>query len=455
MKTIANFLLCIAVSSTAFCQSNKAIADKIVAVVGDRTILYSEIRNAVEDAHRHETMMPGIAECTFLEQAVVSKVLMLQAEKDSLPVTEEHVEAELDQRIRYFINLFGSEEALAEYAGKPIYQIRSDSRGVIRERMLAETMQQKILSNVRITPAEVRVFFDRIPKDSLPYLESEVEVGHVTIYPRYSQEMERYTIAELNNYRRQVEMKVATFQQLAQSFSQHIASKDHGGKYQVNRNEKIWSPAFLSAVFRLKEGEISIPVKCDPYGYFLVKMIERRGDDADVQLILRTPAVTDIELKMASGRLDTARAKILAGSMTFNQAALKYSEDEATTFQGPYMLNSSGSTLVPIDQLDKELVSTISRLTIGDISQPTPIVNREGKRGVRVIYLKSRTEPHRMNLRDDYSKISSMALEEKKALAFNKWLETKVRDFYIRIQNENISDCPAIMKYASTNRADN
>ena len=259
----------------------------------------------------------------------------------------------------------------------------------------------------------------------------------------------------MNNYKKQIETKVVTFDRLAREVSMDPGSKERGGSYQINRNEKTWDPVFLSTAFRLKEGEISSPVKSDRFGYFLIQMVERRGDDADVRLILRIPPVTDAEIKTASSKLDTARSKIVAGSMVFNEAALKYSEDESAKFSGAFILNRDGSPYVTIDQLDKEMVATISKMKVGDISQPIPFVNEQDKKGVRIVFLKSRSEPHRMNLNNDYSKISTMALEEKKALALDKWLKARIPTYYIMIDPETGTECPAIGKYASLEVAGN
>lgn len=430
-------------------QAVKVVADKIVAVVGDRIILQSDIKNSIEDARRQGSTVPEGAECVLMEQALISKVLMLQAEKDSLPVSDEDVEAELDQRIRHFINQTGGQAELEEYAGKTIYQIKDDARESVKENKLASAMQQKIVNGVRITPTEVKVFFDRIPKDSLPFFESELEVGQIILFPKASRDLEQYIISEMNNYKRQIETKVASFDQLAQRYSEDPGSKDRGGKYQINRNEKTWDPAFLSASFRLKNGEISAPVKSEKFGYFLIQMMERRGDDADVRLILRTPPVTDAEIKQAIGKLDTIRSKVIAGTLTFNEAATKYSDDESAKYAGPFLLNRDGSPYVTIDQMDKEMVAMIGKMKVGDFSQPTQFTGDGGKKGVRIVYLKSRSEPHRMNLADDYSKISQAALEEKKGLALDKWIKAKMPTYYIMIDGVTKQECPKMQQYAS------
>jgi len=332
-------------------QPKKVVADKIAAVVGDRIILQSDVRNSVADMARRGENLPPNAECMIMEQAVVSKVMMLQAEKDSLPVTEEDVEADLDNRIRSYINQFGSQEAVEEIAGKTIYQIKDDARESVREQKLAASMQRKIVENVRITPVEVKAWFDKIPKDSLPFYESELEIGQIILYPKASRDLEQYIIGEMNNYRRQIELKLTNFEQLAKRVSEDPGSKDRGGQYQLNRNEKTWDPVFLSTSFRLKEGEISPPVK-SKFGFHIIQMVQRNGDDAIVRHILRIPPVTSDELDQAKRKLDTVRSKIIAGTLTFNEGAAKYSDEESAKYTGPYLTNRDGSTFVTIDQLE-------------------------------------------------------------------------------------------------------
>ena len=430
-------------------QSKKVVADKITAIVGDRVILLSEIKNSLADIERQGGEIPPNGECVLMDQAILSKVLMLQAEKDSLPVTDEEVEADLDNRIRQYINKLGSQEALEEIAGKTIYQIKDDARESVKEQKLAAAMQRKIVDNVRITPVEVKAFFDKIPKDSLPFYETELEIGQIIIYPKASRDIEQYIVGEMNNYRRQVESKLTTFDQLARAVSEDPGSKERGGQYQVNRNEKTWDPVFLSTAFRLKEGEISAPVK-GKFGYHIIQMVQRNGDDAIVRHILRIPPVTDAEINTAKVKLDTVRSKIIAGTLTFNEAATKYSDDEAAKFTGPFITNRDGSTYVTIDMLDKDMVTMIGKMKIGEYSAPVAFKDeQQGKKGVRFIYLKSRSEPHRMNLKDDYSKISTFALEEKKSKVLEKWIQDKLPTYYIMLDPETAGDCPLLKRFAS------
>jgi peptidyl-prolyl cis-trans isomerase SurA len=428
-------------------QSAKVVGDKIMAVVGDRIILYSDIQNTIADAVRNGNQVPDNAQCVLLEQAIVSKVLMLQAEKDSLPVTDDEVEADLDNRIRRYINMYGSQEALEEIAGKSIYQIKEDARATVKEQKLAEAMQRKIVENVHITPNEVKIFYGKIPKDSLPFFESELEIGQIVFYPKANRDLEKYVMDEMLNYKKQVEMKLATFEQLAIRYSEDPGSKERGGQYQVNREDKTWDPNFLAACFRLKnEGDIIGPVK-SKFGFHLIQLVQRLGDEAVIRHILRIPPVTDAEVKLAMNKADSIRAKVLSGLMSFAAAATRYTEDEQAKFSGPYFLGRDGSPYVTIDLLDKELVAMLDKLKPGEYSQPV-VFDDNGKKAVRFIHYKSRTEPHRLNMKDDFSRISAMALEEKKQMALEKWMKEKIPSYYIMVEEEGKS-CEQVNKWAS------
>lgn len=445
MKKFITLSLGLCFITSAFAQSAKVVADKILGIVGDRIILYSDIKNTIADAERGGDSIPANAHCYLLEQALVSKVLMLQAEKDSLPVTDDEVEADLENRIRRYINMYGSQEALEEIAGKSIYQIKEDARITVREQKLAESMQRKIAESVRITPNEIKAFFDRIPKDSLPFFESELEIGQIVFYPKANRDLEKYVMDELNNYKKQVEMKLTTFEQLAQRYSEDPGSKDRGGQYQVGRNDKTWDPNFLSACFRIKnEGEMIGPIK-SKFGYHLIQLVERKGDDALIRHILKIPPVTDDEIKQAIVKADSIKAKVTSGSMSFAAAATRYGEDEQAKFSGPYFLGRDGSPYVTIDLLDKDLVAMLDKLKPGEYSHPV-VFEENSKKGVRVIHYKSRSEPHRLNIQDDYSKISQMALEEKKQQALDKWMKVKIPTYYIMVDDE-MGTCEQLTKW--------
>jgi peptidyl-prolyl cis-trans isomerase SurA len=438
------------VAIASYAQPKKIVADKIVAVVGDKIVLQSDIQNAIADAKRNGGTIPDNANCSLLEQALVSKVLMLQALKDSLPVTEEEIESELDNRIRYYISQFGSQAELERVAGKTIYQLKDDSRESVRERKLAEAMQKKIVDNINVTPTEVKAYFDKIPKDSLPFFESEVEVGQIVIFPKASRDLDQFMIDELNHYKTEIEAKHMTFDQTARMYSEDPGTKDRGGLLEIDRNDKNIDPTFMAAAFRLKDGEIS-PVIKSQFGYHIIQMVQRNGDLATVRHILRIPPVTDVEIKEGIAKLDSVRSKIIAGTMDFSAAAGKYSEDPNAKFTGPYIMSADGDTYNRIDELDKDIVAALSNLKVGEISQPLTFTDERGKKGVRLVYLKSRSEPHRMNLRDDYNKIKQAALEEKKYKSLDKWLDTHIPNYYIMVDSDE--NCPQLQKWTNASKA--
>jgi peptidyl-prolyl cis-trans isomerase SurA len=448
MKRLFFLFLSIFTYCLCFAQPQKIVADKIVAIVGDRIILHSDISNSLSDMKRQGTELPPNAECLILEQALVSKVLMLQAEKDSLPVTEEEIEAELDQRIRYFINAYGTQEQLETIAGKTIYQIKDDARDGVKENKLAQAMQRKIVEAVKITPTEVKDFFEKIPKDSLPFYESEFEIGQIVLYPKASRDLEDYVKNELNNYKKQVESGIANFEQLAKRYTDGEDEQTKGRQFQINRTEKTWDPAFLLAAFRLKDGEIS-PVIKSKFGYHIIQMIQRNGVEAIVRHILRIPPVTETEINASISKLDSIRANLISGTTSFPIAAGKYSEDDAAKYTGPFIQSRDGDTYNTIDELDKDIVTALDKLKIGEYSQPMAFADQRGKKGVRILYLKSRSEPHRMNLKDDYDKISNFALEQKKSTALDKWLKERIPTYYIMVDPAGSVKCTQLEKWTT------
>ena len=441
------FVFTISLSTSLFAQQKKVIADKIVAQVGDKIILRSDIYNSIQDAQRQGQPLPPNPECVLVERALIEKALVLQAEKDSLPVSEEDLEASLDNQIRGFVMQYGSKEVLEEVAGKSVYQLKEDFRQPFKERSLADQMRKKIVENIKVTPNEVREYFDKIPKDSLPFYESELEVSQIVLYPKANREVESYVTRELNDWKKQVEDGSKKFEQLAKSYTEDPGSKESGGQYNINRNDKFWDPAFISAAFKLKEGQVSQVVK-SKFGLHIIQMVSKSGDDAVIRHILRIPPVTDAEIKESIEKLDSIRSKLTAGTINFGEAVNRYSEDETSKFSGGTIQGRDGSNFVTIDQLDKDMVLAIKNLKVGEYSQPIPFTDERGKKAVRLAYLQTRTEPHRENLKDDYSKISQQVLEEKKNDVLEKWFQTHIPNYYIAIDKE-FSGCTNVKEWAS------
>ena len=434
LKNILSACTLTILSATAFAQ-HKVVADKIVGIVGDKVILQSDISNAVSDLQRQGTQLPPDVDCYIMEQQLISKAMVLQAEKDSIQVGEDEIEALLDNQIRGFIQQYGSKEALEEIAGRTVYQIKEDFRPSFRERELSKRMQQKVVEAVRITPQEVKAYYDKIPPDSLAYLESELEIGEIVVYPKPSRDLEKLAMDELSEFRNQVQNGKATCESLASLYSDDPAVKENRGQYAINRGEKTWDPAFLNHAFRLKEGQIS-PVFKSKFGYHIIQMVSRAGDDAIVRHILRIPKVTETEINAAIKSLDSVRAKLVAGTISFGAAVAQYSEDDNSKYTGGMVQGQNGGSFLTIDQLDKDMVTMLKNLDVGEYSKPTPFNDQRGKQGVRIVFLKTRTEPHRENLKDDYNRVAQRALEIKKQGVLEKWFAEKIPTFYLLIDNE-------------------
>jgi peptidyl-prolyl cis-trans isomerase SurA len=425
----------------------KVVADKIVGIVGDKIVLKSEIFIANEDIKRSGGQEQDA--CTILDGMLVQKALVLQAEKDSIPVTEEEIDAEIDQKIRYFIAQYGSKEALEQIAGRSIYQMKEEFRQPIKEQRMAAGMRAKIVEGVKITPTEVKEFYDKIPKDSLFFYESELQIGMIVVYPKASRDIETLDIEELNGYKEDVESGRKKFETLASLYSDDPGSKDKGGMYQINRMEKQWDPVFLAAAFRLKDGQIS-PVIKTKFGYHIIQMVSRNGDDAVIRHILRIPQITEPETNAAVAKLDSVRQQLIAGSIGFGEAVAKYSDDENAKFTAGILMARDGSNYLKFDELDKEMVLLLknANLSSGQYSKPTAFTDERGKKGVRIIYLISKSEPHRENLKDDYNRIAQRALEVKKNKVLQAWFQSKISTYYIMIDGD-YRNCSNLTKWAT------
>ena len=444
-------LLCIIavfVTASSFAQpvskAKYVVADKIIAVVGDKIVLKSDIDNSLADMQRQGIDLPSNAFCLSLEQAMGIKALVLQAEKDSLPITEEEIDIDIENRIRNYINQLGSKDELERVAGKSVYQMKEDFKEAIRDQKLAQAMRNKVVQDFRITPKEVQEYFNKIPTDSLPFYETEMEIGQIVIFPKASRDAEEYCVEQLKEYKQQIESGKRDFCAIANNYTDDPGSKDKCGQYEINRSQKNLDPTWLSKAFALKEGQISAPFKTK-FGYHILQLVSRAGDDAVVRHILRIPQVTKVEVQETKDKLDSVRAKLITGNLTFGDAVNKYTNDDASKFTGGMIQGPNGGYLT-IDQLDKDLVAMLKDLKVGQYSQPVEYTDETGKKGVRIVYLKTKTEPHRMNIKDDYNRISEQALEEKKNEALDAWFIKKIPTYFIMV-DDDYKSCPEMSKW--------
>jgi peptidyl-prolyl cis-trans isomerase SurA len=263
------------------------------------------------------------------------------------------------------------------------------------------------------------------------------------MYPKAGRELERFAQDELIDYKKQIEGGLKSFETMAKLYSEDPGSKQNGGRYEINKNETQWDSDFKNAAFRLKDGQVS-PVIKSKFGYHIIQMVSRNGDDAVIRHILRIPQITEEDIELARNRLDSIRSKLIAGTLTFGEAVDKYSEDQYSKFTAG-IINGAGGSYVTIDELDKDLVANLNKLKVGEYSPVLVFKDEREKAGLRVVIIRSKTDPHRENLKDDYNKIAQKALEEKKAEAVRKWFETKLPTYYIMV-DKDYQGCENIQK---------
>ncbi len=427
-----------------YAVSAQESADKIIAVVGrSRIILQSDLGIQFAQAKQQNPSITENDMCQLLQQMILQKMLMEQAERDSVLVGDEEVDAQLENRIRYFTSLYGSKEKLEQVSGKTIYQLKEEYRDVIKEQMVAEKLQGTILENSKITPAEVGAFYKKIPVDSLPFFPATVEVGQIVIDPPISEDMKDYAKDRLDKIRTSIVKDGRNFETEAAINSEDPGSRDNGGRIDGITRTGAWAPEFIAATFKLQPGEVS-PVFKTKFGYHIVQMISRKGDEADVRHILIKPNVTTADFKKAMTTLDSIRNLLTSGKMTFQEAVGKFSTDEAAKRTGGMVTDmQTGTSELDMTKLDPGMVLLLDSMKQGDFSAPHIFINDARDKSCRIVYLRNRTSPHKANLKDDYGRIQEVAMSQKKQQKMQEWIKDRLPTFYLKIAPE-YQTCAAI-----------
>ncbi len=424
------------------------VADKILAIVGkNRIILNSELEKEVMAAKAQDPTFNDTMKCELLSRMVLSKLLVEQADRDSVYVTEEDVEGQLDNNIRYYIRQYGSKERMEKELGKTVYQIKDQYRDTYREQLLAQKMQGQLIQNVKITPAEVKEFFDKnvSDADTSLFIPATVELGQIVIDPPVNEELDRDALYKATDIRKKIVEGGESFEALAGIHSNDPGSRDAGGDLGiVSRGDLV--PAFSVAAFKLKDGEIS-PVVKTQYGYHIIQMMKRQGDQAQIRHILIHPIITSIDIRKALDKLDSVRSELVTGKISFQLAVGKYTTDENSKRTGGMIAEpQTGVTQIELDKLDPAMIMMLDSLKEGSYSQPQVFNNEKGEKSCRIVYVKSRVAPHRVNLKDDYSRIQELALNQKRMMRVEKWVEEKLPTYYLKIDPE-YTTCGTLKKW--------
>ncbi|MEN8120576.1 MAG: peptidylprolyl isomerase [Bacteroidota bacterium] len=432
-------LLLFSLSDFNIKAQNDSLIDNVIAVVGNQIILKSEVEEQLLQMQARGMSGEGDQKCKIFEQLLFQKLLVVQAQIDSIEVTSKQVDTEIEGRLQTFIQQIGGPKELEAYFGKSILEIKEDFKPIVREQLLAQKMQSEITLDVKITPSEVKNFYKSIPKDSLPIINANYEIAHIVIQPKISNEQKEAVKNKLNALRERI-VKGESFSTLAVLYSDDKSSAKNGGRLGfVNKSDLV--KEFSSVAFSLEKDEVSEIVETE-FGYHVIQMIEKRGNQIDVRHILLIPQIASTAKYKAKEKLDSITKYIRLDSITFGQAALKFSTDEDTRKNEGLMINPyTGTSKFEIKQIDPATNYALKKLDVGQISDPFEAQNQKGKTVYKIIYKKSETKPHTINLKEDYQQVQDMALANKKDLVVKAWVKKIQKETYVKIPG-NFSKCP-------------
>lgn len=424
--------------------------DKIAAVVGASIILQSDIELKYATYLAQGVPPDPRLKCEIAQNFVTQKLLAAQAIIDSIDVKDDDVDNEIDRRMRSMIQRAGGQDRLESFLGRSIIQYKDEIRPDIKEELVAQEMQKKITGDINTTPEDVKEFFNRIPKDSLPTFNKEVEVGEIQFDPKL-------TVAEKAAYKQKAQdlldriKKGEDFGALARLYSQDPSSAIQGGDLGfADRNAYV--KEFAAWAFRLKAGEYS-PVFETDYGFHFLQVIERRGEQVHVRHILIIPQITQASLDRAKAKADSVYDFLVKNKkIDFSTAANYYSDNKETKYNGGMLLNAENvetrTTFIPVDKLDPQIALMTDTMKVGSISKPVLFTDPSGKKSWKIIYLKSSTNAHKASLEQDYPKIKEYATNDKINRKLSEWFEKKRKETFIRIDPE-YQQCPQMKGWAT------
>lgn len=417
---------------------DQLIADRVIANVGDKIILQSDIENQVIQLKAQGYQGRGDIKCEVFEEMLVQKLLLIQAELDSIEIGMNQVEGELENRLNYFIRQIGSQEKLEEFYNKSIIEIKEDFRPLIREQILTQTMQRNLVSGVKVSPKEVEAFYKKLPKDSIPMVNTHYQINQIAVYPPEDEISRAEAREKLLNIRERI-INGERFSTLAVLYSEDPGSARRGGELGFRTRDEL-DPEFAKAAFRLTDdGGVSRIVESE-YGFHIIQLISKQGNQVNVRHILITPKV-DIQQKIiAKNKLDSIANLIRNDSITFTNAALRFSEDEQSRLNDGLMVNPmNSSTRFDLEELPKAEYNIVKDLEKGEISEPFETIDDKGKSIFKIIKIAKKIDAHKANLKEDYEMIEEIAVMQKQQQNFEEWLEESKKKTYIHIDDSFIN----------------
>jgi len=408
------------------------IIDRVVGVVGDFNVLQSDIEQQYLQMKMSGMYMIPEARCLIFNQFVEQKLLMAQAKIDSVEVGPDMVEMQMEARLDYFITQFGDQEEMESYFNKSIFDIKDDLREAIKEQMVTDEVRQSIIADVTTTPSDVKSYYRSLHTDSVPYINTEVELSQLVAYPRYSEEAIFEVKERMLELRKRVQ-EGEDFGTLAILYSEGPSASRRGELGFMMRGEL--DKAYATEAWTLNPGQVSKIVESS-FGYHIIQMVERRGDRANTRHILMNPKADANAKQNAIHKLDSLKKFIDLDSISFDMAAKRFSEDRNTSVNGGLIVNPETlAATFELDQLDTKDYYMVRNMEVGDLSEPFESTDHKGKACYKVLYLKSRTEPHRANLKQDYLLLQNMALGYKNNEVMKAWYAEKKESTYIRVDH--------------------
>ena len=453
-------LVSLVLQGKAQTDSIGTIVDEVIWVVGDEAILKSDVEAMRIQGQQEGMHWNGDPDCAIPEQIAVQKLFLNQAIIDSVEVTEAEITQGVEQYLENMINVIGSREKLEEYHKKNISQIRADLRESYRERQMVQGMQQKLVKDLTVTPAEVRRYFKDLPQDSIPFVPTEVEVQIITQQPRIDQEEINRIKEELRDYTNRINKGDATFQTLARLYSEDPGTARRGGELDYTGRGML-DPAFANVAFGLTDPKKVSKIVESEFGYHIIQLIDKRGDKIKVRHILRKPVVSDDAIQKALLRLDTVATSIRQGEVpemlkafinpekpiekfTFEDAVSVFSDDKDTRNNNGLMFNvtqeGQRTSRFKLADLPAEVAKVVDTLQIGNVSKPFQMINERGKTVCAIVKLKNRTEGHKATITEDFQVMKNLVLAKRREQVIHDWVVKRIKSTYVRI-NERYRNC--------------
>ena len=435
MAKVTCLVVALCLSIGAFAQNegedNGFVVDKIIAKVDNYIVIKSELERAYQDYLTNGGSQSQEAKCQYLAMLVRNKLMLAKAEIDSVVVLDAEVDMNTQNRMDMILAQSGrTVDELEALYGKTMEQVRLELREQIREQMIVSRMEEELTKGIVVTPSEVKKFFNRIPKDSLPYFSASVEVAQIVKIAKVNEAQENETKGELISIRNRI-LAGEDFSKLAKDFSDDPSVIQNGGEMGWSGRGRM-VPEYEAMAFKLKPNEISMPFK-SPFGIHIMQLIERRGNEYNSRHILISPKPSQKDLDDASNYLDSLRFLVINDSIKFQAAAKEYSDDVVTKGNGGFFSDGDGGLQLTVDELDPIVFFKLDSMKVGEISKPITYRTDDGKDAVRILFYKARIAPHQASLEQDWTKIQAATLNEKKEKILEKWFQKARLDVFINI----------------------